>query len=1151
MLTSHFMIIRQRKHQQLRQIDPLGPENSGQTHMFISSGLVTAFSIVLGAWATLLAPNVAHAAADAPIIGSAYHDQNANSTRDGNEPGVPDITVTAFNANNVSVGVAQTDIQGNFTLTLTSTEGMPVSPVRVEFTEIKPEFSVALATSVVRFVDNPSIPLQLALNRTIDFCPTLIPEGECLSAPVRATGRIWHDKNANGVQDASELALAGITVRLYDQNGTLISTQLTNVSGRYDFSSATLGNYGADGVPNTPDDSTLAGLKPSTNGLIHTYTLVLDNASDFAGGGPLDRFSLTQSHTASSDHSDIRDSDGVIGSPGGNFPQMTFVAGSPGTANATLDLGLFPAAAVGGLAWLDSNSDGVRGVDEIMLPNVPIELYDEAFKLLATSSSRGNGIYRFSGLLAGRYQVRFIAPWGYTFTVPLSGTDRSINSDATFPLGFAAPFLLNPSDAITGIDVGLVQLSASLSMKVRANGATTQETGPSLMSNSLISWTYEISNTGLVTLTNIAVSDDGSALVKCPASGLAAGAQMTCTSQSVAVPGIYTSRVRVNGTNGALLVGNTTVAYSTSADYYGIAPVSINGRVWFDVNRNAIRDSDEAQVPNVLVSLYQRSDNTTPILTSTVSNDGLYTFGSLLPGTYRVKVSLAAEHGLAVTGASTDDSVNNDFDPASAQTADFTLNESQILNNIDAGVWANGPSLALALYANQQDGGTWPGVLVLSNKPLAYSYVVLNLGNAPVTEIVVSDTNGLVNCPKTVGLQPGQKLVCQTTVTEAGALGQNQATVRAQSVFNNVTRTLMASDQVYYQTGSPRLSLRQSAVPTHNTPVANGTLITYTIMISNTGTFTAFNITLENFVPVGTGLVLASVVPSATNAASVFNSGGQLPLRWLLPALGPGQATTVQFAAKVSMGLSGSITAIIQELIKVQSPDMSRLTLGNPIVHPFLPTVIDVEQSASSAAPAPSIMPTVESGPNSLPAKSVTAGGVTLTNTTLPVAVATSAKVDVPGMNTVITPVLAPNATQPVANPVIAPTAKPTEVVPLAAVDIVSTPMPVLPTRVTISSTNAATTRPAADPPLAPQPVVTAPPQSPALRVLPSVTPSAHVSPMSVVQAQPAATRVNAPLVLVHTNPSMFTGLGLLMVLGVATLCFGVMLAGLVWWVKH
>ena len=79
------------------------------------------------------------------------------------------------------------------------------------------------------------------------------------------------------------------------------------------------------------------------------------------------------------------------------------------------------------------------------------------------------------------------------------------------------------------------------------------------------------------------------------------------------------------------------------------------------------------------------------------------------------------------------------------------------------------------------------------------------------------------------------------------------------------------------------------------------------------------------------------------------------------------------------MGLSGSITAIIQELIKVQSPDMSRLTLGNPVVHPFLPTMIDVEQSASSAAPAPSIMPTVESGPNSLPAESVSAGGVSLT----------------------------------------------------------------------------------------------------------------------------------------------------------------------------
>ena len=63
--------------------------------------------------------------------------------------------------------------------------------------------------------------------------------------------------------------------------------------------------------------------------------------------------------------------------------------------------------------------------------------------------------------------------------------------------------------------------------------------GGSFLVGSTITWEYEVSNTGNVTLSNIQVSDDQGASVSCPKTTLAVGESMTCEATGTATLGLY------------------------------------------------------------------------------------------------------------------------------------------------------------------------------------------------------------------------------------------------------------------------------------------------------------------------------------------------------------------------------------------------------------------------------------------------------------------------------------------------------------------------------------------------------------------------------------------------------------------------------------
>ena len=54
---------------------------------------------------------------------------------------------------------------------------------------------------------------------------------------------VWFDENGNGIQDSNEMGIPGVTMYLYDENGDVIATTLTDDNGEYLFDELVDGTY--------------------------------------------------------------------------------------------------------------------------------------------------------------------------------------------------------------------------------------------------------------------------------------------------------------------------------------------------------------------------------------------------------------------------------------------------------------------------------------------------------------------------------------------------------------------------------------------------------------------------------------------------------------------------------------------------------------------------------------------------------------------------------------------------------------------------------------------------------------------------------------------------------------------------------------------
>jgi MYXO-CTERM domain-containing protein len=146
-------------------------------------------------------------------------------------------------------------------------------------------------------------------------------------APVEVGNRVWFDADRDGIQDADEPPVEGVTVRLI-QNGTVIGTVLTNEFGEYYFSSDPDSEFFVDGLEPNGGEYTIEFETPVGGNLF--------NDDPRFGTVPWTAVDFTVQEEAPS----------AIGSnPDPTTGQYTFTVGGPGENDHTIDAGLIADAA--------------------------------------------------------------------------------------------------------------------------------------------------------------------------------------------------------------------------------------------------------------------------------------------------------------------------------------------------------------------------------------------------------------------------------------------------------------------------------------------------------------------------------------------------------------------------------------------------------------------------------------------------------------------------------------------------------------------------------------------------------------------------------------------------------------------------------------
>jgi protocatechuate 3,4-dioxygenase beta subunit len=213
-----------------------------------------------------------------------------------------------------------------------------------------------------------------------------------LYRPVSIGNYVWEDLNGNGLQDAGEPGVRGVTVQLSGTTGagvTVSRSAITDDNGFYRF-----------------DD-----LAPGT----YTVTVV-------APAG----FLITAANQGSNDAIDS-DADPTTGA-------MSATVLESGEVDLTWDAGLYRPASIGDRVWRDTNGNGVQDTGEPGVANVEVRLSGTTGAGVAvsrtTTTNDSNGLYRFDDLAPGTYAITVIAPVGDGFTVAHQGGNDERDSDA-------------------------------------------------------------------------------------------------------------------------------------------------------------------------------------------------------------------------------------------------------------------------------------------------------------------------------------------------------------------------------------------------------------------------------------------------------------------------------------------------------------------------------------------------------------------------------------------------------------------------------------------------------------------------------------------------------------------------------------------------
>jgi hypothetical protein len=889
---------------------------------------IAAAALMISTLFALFGARVASAVGDLTI--RVYMDSDRNGQYDSGEPAVSGVPVSVYNTDNNLLFSVNTNASG-----LAIFPNTPNGDYRVEVTNpgngapngtvisLPGSTTPGQDNALVFFVTINNAPVQRDVGlRSLDA------SGIDTSAPAgyrTIVVRAWDDLDANGIQDAGEPGINGLTLGLYNPSSGLVATATTGPDGTYRF---------VDSVPANVSNYTIRVTGGVTPGLVLTTP------------------------NANLDSEDRRDSDAQLVA---GEPRITVPNQARGVNDDSLDVG-FSRGAVSGFVWRDLDQDGLRDPGEPFINGVTVELLSGSTPIMTeTTRSILNdpfnraGFFEFTSVpLTATYRVRIpnaefnnptdllfghatpqtqtvslpqignqglvdgstpgpavVGPTNYLATAQftLDATNRR-NETSNFGLyaGTVGDFvwhdvnrngIVDPLETTLGLANALVfiDLNSNCLIDTGELTTTTNTSGYYLFDSLPLGYTYTV------------VLD---------ASNFAPGG---------ALEGLGYTTGAACGSNEGVFITMTTALTATDPSFlnadFGIARAEIGNFVWEDDNGNGIFDPSETGVPSVTVQLYGAgpdgifftADDVTVGVSQTTNASGIYTITDIISGTYYATFDLSLLQSAYVASVYTptgwpgvdpraidSDDVNDVREFVGERvwrTPTFTITRGSRNIGVDAAVFRPVTVVARVFDENPPVDNAYQ----TGDTGITTATVTITTTNGTVTPLsVVSDTTGLITftlvptttpywvnvaAPPGFTPSPGNSGAVQITPDPisgdtVGPTGLEFGYFRAVTVVARVFDENPPVDNVY-QAGDTGITTATVTITTTNgtvTPlsvVSDTTgLITFTLVpTSNTTPYWVNVATPTGFTPSpgNTGALEVAPNPGPGDSAGVFEFG--------------------------------------------------------------------------------------------------------------------------------------------------------------------------------------------------------------------------------------------------------------------------------------
>ena len=440
-----------------------------------------------------------------------------------------------------------------------------------------------------------------------------------VSAPVDGGGiwgTVYVDANNSGVYVASDQRIAGVTIKLSgtDTNGNAVNLTTTTVAdGSYRFSGLAASNSSG---------YTITEIQPAA---------YIDGKTTIMAGNP---GVATSTKPVAAGGSDV----------------ISKVVLPTNNTLINYNFGELAGSSISGLVYVDANNSGVYTAGETGIGGVTVNLTGtdtNGNAVSLTTTTAGDGSYRFTNLTpsnASGYTITEIQPAAYldgktTVAAGNPGVATSAKPVASGGADAIGKVVLSSNSTLANYNFGeLPGSTLSGYVYVDAN-----KNGVRVASDSGIGGvTVTLTGTNIygtaVNLTTTTAADGSYSFANLPPSG-AAGYAITETQPSSYADGKTTvasgnpgapSSTKPVAAGGADTISNivlgTGVAY-TEYDFGEQSGGSISGYVYVDANNNGVKDSGEAGIAGVTISLTgNTAGGTSEALTTVSAADGSFSF---------------------------------------------------------------------------------------------------------------------------------------------------------------------------------------------------------------------------------------------------------------------------------------------------------------------------------------------------------------------------------------------------------------------------------------------------------------------------------------------------------------------------------------------